>query len=211
MTDHTTGLEALRSGKPLADQGRDAYHTKCDGQGFLKEQPKSARPMTDYERLGQVLYDGARKGEGVWHSSADALMLEGMGFPELAHQIREGLRDAAKERTKPVVIGTLRDGCEYVACSKHGYYFPSSTFCPGCLREEAAPSPRNTTTEAEFTEEEIAVVKAWCKELEFTPTELAKYQVTAIRIWPSAQYLSRAISIQRVRDIAEHLANTEAA
>lgn len=86
----------LTVGIPLADQG--ASEARYDEQGrvvFDNAQPD--KPQSDYDKLLQALYDlpfrpdGFPMGFGLF---ADGL--SAAGFPDLAHQVREGVRDVGK-------------------------------------------------------------------------------------------------------------------
>ncbi len=80
---------------PIADEG--AMKGEYDEQRALVKTPEPERQLTDYELLQKALYDRARDcGSDAYFTEREAECFEVMGFPDLAHSIREGLRDASK-------------------------------------------------------------------------------------------------------------------
>lgn len=82
----------------LADQG--ASEAEYDDQGGVvlkKKQP----PESEYERLKRVLYDFEVGEFRRWHDWQLAHFFDDIGFPDLAHAIREGIHDREKAAAEP--------------------------------------------------------------------------------------------------------------
>lgn len=93
----------------LADQG--ASQADLDGQGFLTPKEKQP-PESDYERLRRLLYEF---GKMDFEHMTPEKWLDVNGFTDLAHAIKEGRRDAERERreqTASVCAGVPHDVCE---------------------------------------------------------------------------------------------------
>lgn len=83
--------------RPIADQG--ASEARYDGQGALVAGPEGQRPVSDYERLREALYDQAMNDDyRVTYVLAE--LFDDMLFHDLAHSIREGVRDSEKRRER---------------------------------------------------------------------------------------------------------------
>lgn len=145
----------------LADEGaREAVY---DGQGSLVKVPEKERPLTDYERLLDGLYEAALEltGERVHdHRAVEALafFLDGLSLQEAAHQLREGIRDAAYEKTSIRFVSA-----ETALKEQIGRVIPDfdRALVDACV--SANPPPADDTPSSEalqgWSEEEINVVR----------------------------------------------------
>lgn len=201
--DHTAGLEAL---KAAADQGRDEYWKNSDTQGFLSKEPKRDKVCTDrYELLLEAVYKYAASDTKYGISGPAAHFFEIVGFPDLAHQIRAGLKDAEKEAAPPQQSIDLTN--EHVRlCAQHEWYWDSKLggekpACPDC-EKEAPPSDDNV--EPPFTEEEIARVLRFYNENDGTFMDRAHdYKCFAEEDAKAAE------RYRRLAACAQHLAQKE--
>lgn len=216
----------------LADAG--AREAPLDAQGFLKGEPKrDSVPLTEYERLLQWFYDWARGELDTYEANPAAAKMwanafEQSGFCDLAHQIREGMRDAKVGQDKDWLAGG------HFRCDVHGVfeggdcpYCPpeSSTCCVDCNAPEGSFheigcskvkenqswehlfSPQNPTTQAGYTEEEIAVVKNDGKRTSYPM--LAKLYRDG-PAYNGSEFSALGFKWERLAAIAEHLAKMEA-
>lgn len=89
MKHEPTNNPWLYDKRPAADQGRD--EATFDGQGFPEALPEKRGALNPYDQLKHALYEFGRAGHE--HMTPDRFFEE-KGFPDLAHSIREGWKDA---------------------------------------------------------------------------------------------------------------------
>lgn len=167
-----------------ADRG--AREAKYDGQGALIEkQKRDSVPLTEYERLAQALYDAAREGLGIGREESE--LFKWLGFPDLAHQIREGIRDAGKVQPSVREAGSVFGGIG--------------------ISELIGNIPlKGPTTEAEFTEEEIATVKNDARHIPIASLHHIYKRGEALN---GSEYNVLGLKWSRLAACAQHLAKME--
>jgi len=122
-------------GVPLADQGaiEASERGEFDKQGRLTPGGQCrglTKPQGDYERLMAALYDRAKRRPQLEKQFLEcSVFFQSIGFTDLAHQIREGIRDGRKETGDKVV--NFRGDVVGILCDNHFYFHP----CPHCQKK----------------------------------------------------------------------------
>jgi len=97
--------------RPLADQGAGA--AKYDGQGSLVALPEKEARVTDrFALFAQALYDHAMNDDERLDEDL-AELFEDMGFADLGHQVREGIRHCVRDAFSDAARAAYVAGFEY--------------------------------------------------------------------------------------------------